>query len=217
MLSRLLFALIGFAALGSASAQQLAYQEGRHYHRIAVAQPTHAPAGKFEVVEVFSYACHACARFQPVIDPWLANLPPDVSFEYVPADFNPGWPLMAKAYYVADALGLHDQTHQAIFNANFVENKPLRTDDDVIAFLARHGKSTDEVSRMAKSVGIQARLAQARKRVIAYGVDSTPTLIVNGKWRISGDGLSSYEEMLAVLKYVLTMDAIAQKSAKPAG
>lgn len=206
MLQRLAFVVASLWCAVAVQAQQAPYLEGKHYFRIATAQPTSTP-GKVEVVEVFSYGCGACARFQPVIDQWAKKAPAQAQFSYMPADFNPGWVLLARAFYAAEALGLHSRSHQAIFDNNFVQNKPLRNADEVIALLGTFGKSTDEVTKAMNSVGVEARMAQAHKRAIAYGIDSTPTLVVNGKWRVNGDGVSSYEEMIAVLNYLIAMEA----------
>ena len=202
----LLLAGLFFAA--ASQAQQGAYQEGRHYFRIPVAQPTHAP-GKLEVVEVFSYGCPACGKFQPYVDEWKKSLPANVQFSYLPADFNAGWPLLARAFYAAQAMGLSDRSHQLIFDTNYVQKKPIRTEDDVVAVLSTLGVAADKVRKTLSSFGIQTKLAQARKRVIAYQIESTPSLVVNGKWRISGDGLTTQAEMIAVLRHVLQLEAAA--------
>ncbi|MDZ4812643.1 MAG: thiol:disulfide interchange protein DsbA/DsbL [Pseudomonadota bacterium] len=202
----LLIAGLFFAAVGQA--QQGPYQEGRHYFRIPVAQPTHA-AGKVEVIEVFSYGCPACSTFQPSVDAWKKTMPSNVHFSYLPADFNAGWPLLARAFYAAQALDLSERSHQRIFDTNYTQKKPIRTEDDVVAVLSSLGVPAEKVRKTLSSFGIQTKLAQARKRVIAYQVESTPSLVVNGKWRISGQGLSSQGEMIAVLKHVLQLEAAA--------
>ncbi len=206
MLRRIVFLLAGLGFAAASLAQQAPYQEGRHYFRIPVAQPTSAP-GKVEVIEVMSYGCPACGRFQPHIDAWKSQLPANVQFGYLPAEFNAGWPLLARAFYVAEVLGLGDRSHQLIFDSNFVHNKPLRNEDEVVALLATLGPSADDVRKTMKSFAVETRLTQARKRVIAYQIDSTPTLVVNGKWRVSSDGMSSHEEMIAVLKYLVQKES----------
>lgn len=207
--------LLGLTA-ATAQAQPTPWQEGRHYARISTPQPTNVPAGKIEVVEIFSYACHACDAFQSFVDGWLARKPDNVVFTYMPADFNAGWPLMARAYYVAEALGLHQQTHQLLFDRNFKLKKPLRTEEDVITLLVEAGGKPEQVRKAMTSVGIQTRLAQAHRRQVAYQLDSTPTLVVNGKYRISGDGLKSHAEMIKVLDYLIQLESLSTASAKPA-
>ena len=44
------------------------WTEGVHYFQVSPPQPTGLPAGKIQVLEIFSYACPGCSRFYPVID-----------------------------------------------------------------------------------------------------------------------------------------------------
>ena len=70
------------AAAGVARADT-AWIEGEHYFALDPAQPTAVPAGKVEIVEVFSYACPACNLFYPVIDKLKATLPPRVKWRFL--------------------------------------------------------------------------------------------------------------------------------------
>lgn len=203
------FAILSLVALIApiAQAQPVPYTEGQHYFRIAPAQPTAAAPGKVEVIEVFSYACHACDAAQPEVDRWKKTMPAEAQFGYLPAAFNSGWELMARAYFAASALGILDKTHQASFDANFKNNKPLVTIDDVANLYATFGKSADEIKAALNSFGVNAKLAQAKKQVIGYGVDSTPTLVVQGKWRITGRAAGSYMEMFKIAEFLIRMEA----------
>src|SRR5436305_14365117 len=60
---------LAFAALGLATGTSYAqaWKEGTNYFAVNPPQPTTVPAGKVEVMEVFSYACPACNAFQPIM------------------------------------------------------------------------------------------------------------------------------------------------------
>lgn len=208
MLGRIALLLAGMALAAAGLAQDAPFQEGRHYFRIPVAQPVSTP-GKVEVIEVFSYACSACSRFQPHIDAWKARMPAQTQFNYLPSSFNVGWPLLARAYYVAEALGLSARSHQLFFDSGFLHNKPVRTEEDVIALLSQLGAPVEDVRKAMHSFGVNAKLTQAQKRIIAFEVDSTPTLIVNGKWRLNSDGVRSHAEMIEVLDYLVQKEVAA--------
>ena len=47
------------------------------------------------------------------------SMPPNVVVDYVPASFNlaEDWPMFQLAYETAKALGVADQTHDAMFDA----------------------------------------------------------------------------------------------------
>ena len=55
---------------------------------------TTVPADKVEVMEIFSYACPFCAKFEPIIDQIERGLPPYAQIVFLPASFIPteDWP-----------------------------------------------------------------------------------------------------------------------------
>ena len=92
--------------------------EGKNYFVIDPAQPTSHP-GKIEVTEVFSYACPACNGFHSTADQIAKSLPPNAVMNYLAASFRPdeNWPVFQRAFYAAQALGVVDKTHDAMFDA----------------------------------------------------------------------------------------------------
>src|SRR5688500_11224978 len=84
MFMRLAALVLTILVAPTACAQSMVerFQEGTHYARIDPPVATTAPAGKVEVVEVFSYACPHCATFQADVDAWRAKAPAGVHFAY---------------------------------------------------------------------------------------------------------------------------------------
>ncbi len=209
--------ILGALALSAVQAQSGPFQEGVHFERIEPAQPTYAAPGKVEVIEVFSYSCHACAATQPAVDSWKKSMPAEVQFSYLPAVFHPSWEVTARGYFAAEALGLLEKSHQASFDANFKVNKPLTSADDVAKLYAGFGSSVDEIKKVMSGFAVNTRIQRARKQIMAYGVDSTPTLIVNGKWRVkSGNAVGSHQGMFNVVNYLVQREAAAAKPAAAA-
>ena len=81
-------AAAALAVAGGARAQGATPVEGKDFVRLPTPAPVAAPAGKVEVVEFFSYGCPHCYSFEPLLEPWVKKLPPDVAFRRVPAAFN---------------------------------------------------------------------------------------------------------------------------------
>lgn len=196
MLKHVLILLAGFAAIGGCQAQgsadaakdaQPALQAGRDYFPINPPQPT--PADHVVVTEVFSYACPHCADFQPYAEELKSKLPKGVQFALLPAVFNAMWEPYARAFYTAQSMGLVDKTHQALFDAIHRDHQPLRTIQDLAnLFYANYGANPGEFLSTATSFVIEGELAQGNQKVHDYQVDATPTLIIDGKYRVVANG-----------------------------
>jgi len=197
------------------------FEAGTHYFLIEPAQPTNlAASGKVEVVEVFSYGCPACFQFNPVAKKLQAALPPNAEFHYVHASFLPAeqWPLFQRAYYTAQILGVAEKAHDAMFTAIWDNgplsiretgtNKPVtRTIEDVAKFYADFGAKPDEFVAVANSFGVNTKMRQADAYVKAHGVDSTPTIVVAGKYRLTGRSAGGADQLVELVKFLVQKES----------
>ena len=117
-MTRILFALARPACRRRVRPRPRAWVAGMHYTVIPT-QRTNVPAGKVEVMEVFSYGCPACNSFRPVMKKLKAALPPNAQLTYLPASWNTAenWPLFQRAYLTAQSLGIADKAHEAMYDA----------------------------------------------------------------------------------------------------
>jgi len=159
---------------------------GQDYEIIEGGQRMTQQAG-VEVAEVFAYWCGGCAHFDPLIDGWKRRLPAGVNFVYVPAVFNPqdSYP---RAYYAAEAAGILERVHPAIFRAIHVERRlrPNASADEIANFLAAYGVSVQEIKSTMDSFAVTTNLNRARTFAERNRVPHTPNLIINGTWRVNG-------------------------------
>ena len=199
------------------------WSEGTHYVRLAPPQQTTVPAGKVEVMEVFSYACPACNAFQPVMEKLRHALPPNAQLTFLPAAFNPAedWPMFQRAYLAAQALGIAERTHQAMFDAVWKSGElavttpgtnrlkdPLPSIADAARFYARvAGVNPQQFIAMANSFGIDSKIRAADAQVLAMHVDSTPTLIVNGKYRVLRDSVTGNDQLIELVNYLVARES----------
>ena len=199
------------------------WSEGTHYVRLAPPQQTTVPAGKVEVMEVFSYACPACNAFLPVMEKLRHALPPNAQLTFLPAAFNPAedWPMFQRAYLAAQALGIAERTHQAMFDAVWKTGElavttpgtnrlkdPLPSIADAARFYARvAGVNPQQFIAMANSFGIDSKIRAADAQVLAMHVDSTPTLIVNGKYRVLRDSVTGNDQLIELVKYLVARES----------
>jgi len=215
-ISALLIVLSGLLGTGACSADGAPaaarqWSAGADYTVIEPAVPT-STGDKVEVVEVFSYACPHCAHFQPYAEELKSKLPAGAQFVLVPAVFNPSWEPFARAFYTAQALGLVDKTHQALFDAIHRDHLPLRDIDSLANWYAGQGANAGNFLSTANSFVIDAKLAHGNDLVKSYGVEATPTLVVNGKYRISANtprGIG-FAEMVQIALQLVQQEAAAK-------
>ncbi|HET7063464.1 MAG TPA: thiol:disulfide interchange protein DsbA/DsbL [Rudaea sp.] len=211
----LIFSLLATAACAADAAPAAARQwvAGSDYLVLDPPQPT-STGGKIEVVEVFSYACPHCAHFQPYIDELKSKLPASAQFVLLPAVFNAAWEPFARAFYTAQALGLVDKTHQALFDALHRDHLPIGSIDALAKFYAGYGADSATFLSTANSFVIEAKMAHGNELVRGYHIEGTPTLIVNGKYRVA---MNSERNIGPADAIQLTLYLVQQEAAKAQG
>ena len=219
MLKHLGFLFAGLLLASTATADEptaaapTTWEAGKHYFVIDPPQPT-TSGDKVEVLEVFSYACPHCAHFQPYAEQVKQSLPDYAAFSYMPAIFNAQWEPYARAFYAAQSLGVLEQTHQALFDALHRDHLPLRTIDDLAGFYAGHGVDKAKFLSSAASFEVESKLQRASEVVRGAGVDGTPSILVAGKYRLSGQSAGGYPQMIQLVDYLVKKEHDAH--AKPA-
>ena len=200
-----LLALLGGLLLTSAcsAAPQAAapYTDGDQYVTLPAPHQRYSPAGKVEVVEVFSYGCIHCAQFAPLAEKLRKSLPGGVVFKLLPAPFSDEWLPFARAYYAADKLGVVEQTHLELFVEKFAQHYPLNTLDDLADFYARHGVDRNAFMRLANSPEATDQLKKDLALIQHWQVDGTPTIVVDGKYRSAN--VHSLDELAALTQWLV--------------
>lgn len=216
MLTRLLaaaaFALASVSACAQGGVEQ--YQAGVHYFPVDPPQPT-SSGDKVEVVEVFSYACIHCAHFEPHVQAWKQKKPAEAAFVYLPAVFNASWETMARAYYAGEVLGIAEKAHQDLFDGIHVR-RDVRNLEDIAKIYAKYGKTEQQFLDATKSFAVEMKINRAKQMVPRYGVDGTPTVIVAGKYRVTGGSAGGMEKIFDVVNFLVAKEAAAAKAAPAA-
>ncbi|RMD77880.1 MAG: thiol:disulfide interchange protein DsbA/DsbL [Gammaproteobacteria bacterium] len=198
----LLLLLLALLAPWTAGAGELV--EGRDYRRIVPAQPTDAPPGQVEVVELFWYGCPHCHRFEPYLERWLAHKPEGVHFRRMPATFNRLWILHARAYYTAQALGVLERIHRPLFEAIHVLKRRLDSKERLRAFFAEHGVRPEDFDAVWGSFAVEARVRRAEEMTRRYRVHGTPSLVIDGRYIVDGDNAGGdFNRMLEIAQELI--------------
>ncbi len=212
----LLFALL---VLFVAPAHAVNWTEGQDYFVITPAQSTSVPAGKVEVLEVFSYGCPACNNFQPTVQLLKQNLPSNAPLAFLPAAFSApeDWPMFQRAYFTAQALGIAERTHQQMYDAVWKNGElqtffpgtgrlksPLPSIEDAARLYARWtGIKAEDFLAMAHSFGVDMKMRAADAQILAMQVPSTPCIVVAGRYRVNSDSVRTPERLIELVRYLV--------------
>jgi thiol:disulfide interchange protein DsbA len=215
---RSLALIAAFLVPGLAAAQLPAGapRQGVDYEVISPAQATFGPPGKIEVAEVFSYHCPACADFNPSFERWKANAPADVRVTYVHAAFGGAIDNLARGFYAAETLGATERTHTPFFRAFHVERKiATGSIDEVADVYAGLGLERKKVLDTMNSFGVTSKVNRAKQFAQRTGANSTPTVIVAGKYRLNATREGGWEGLLRTVDYLVARER-ASAPARPA-
>ena len=206
LLLTLLFALC--AAVPALAQERDGLVSGRDYVVIPGGAPLQPAKGKIEVVEVFAYWCHVCNEFQPTLAQWQRRLPADVAFRYLPGAFTQN-DAAARAYFAAASLGALARTHEPTYRALHVEQSlPARgaSLDEYATLYAGFGLDRAQVLAAMRSPETDAQMDAARRFIMAAGVQGTPTIIVNGRYRVIG---RSFGDLLRITDLLVARERAA--------
>ncbi len=183
---------------------------GVDYVEIAGGQPFAPESGRIEVAEVFSYTCPHCAQFEPLVMAWRARQPADVKFVAVPGPFAANPVPFAQAFYAAESMGLLGKSHAAVFNALHIDHSLDYRDaspEKLGQFYARFGADPQQFAAAMKSFAVDAKVKRAMQFITKSGVDGTPAVVVNGRYRVTGKTL---EDTLRIATHLVARERAAR-------
>ena len=114
--------------------------------------------------------------------------------------------MFQRAYLTAQSMGVADKAHDAhvrrhldhaVSSASPIPSRTasspqLPSIEDIASFYQRvTGVKPADFVAASKSFGVDLKMRQADSQIIAMQVSSTPTLVVNGKYRVNNDNLTT--------------------------
>ncbi len=161
------------------------------------------------VYEFFGYTCPHCFHFEPFLDKWIADKPDYAVLKRVPLNFQPAWAIFQQAFLTAETMGIIDQTHKQLFKALHEEHKRFRTIDELAAW---YGSEADIEKEAFLSTAESFILDSAQRKADNMGfkmqITGTPSLVVNGKYKVSNK-IKDKDETIKVLKYLVKKEALS--------
>jgi thiol:disulfide interchange protein DsbA len=192
------------------------YQEGLHYFLIDGAPA--ASSGPMELVEAFSYLCSHCNTFEPYIGAWKKRKPEGVEFRRIPVVFGRGsWELYARGYVTAEMMNVGEEAHNAMMDRLWKEKNMMRSMEELAEFYSQFGVDKEKFLATSGSFAVEARLKKDQQKVQSYGITGTPSLVLNGKYRIAGSAaVPSFDVMLDVVDFLIEAESAGTQESSAA-
>jgi protein dithiol oxidoreductase (disulfide-forming) len=177
-------------------------QAGKEFKLIS--PPLASPKDKIEVIEFFSYGCNHCNDFHPLITPWAAKLPKDVSFRRVPVSFNrPEWTRLSRIYYALEATGDLAKLDAAVFIAIHEQRVQFKSDEAVVAWATSKGVDGKKFADAMNAFSMAAKIQRADQDASTARISGVPSIVVDGRYLINNEAVGGYEELLKLTDAVI--------------
>jgi thiol:disulfide interchange protein DsbA len=119
------------------------------------------------------------------------------------------------AYLTAQTLGIANMTHEAMYDAvwttgelatmdgNTLKSRMPTIEDAARFYQKQAGVPAAKFLETAKSFGVDTQVRHDEDLMKAYGIDRTPTLIVNGKYRVTVQEAGGPTQMVDVVNFLV--------------
>ena len=194
------------------------YKEGEQYTVV-----NEKITSKPEVREYFSFYCPHCFKFEPIMSDVKKSLPDNTKFEMNHVDFlRAASPkvqgLLSKAIVVAKQMKMEKKLVTAIFNYIQVQRAIITSEKDIRNVFVLNGADGDKFDKLMASFSVNSKAKLMKKNQNYFSkkkgpdgkpyLNSVPTVIVNGKYKINPAGLDK-DNFIAdynkIVSYLLTL------------
>lgn len=139
---------------------------------------------KVQILFFFSFACHGCEVLHTPFTEWVTQQQKNPNNKTVihiyPVSFNAQWQMLAKMYYVMEALDLNKNLSTAVFTAIHKNGIKLWEPAVMKKFFTQHGVAAEQFDAAYNAFGVKMQANRADELSKAYGIVITPNIIVNG-------------------------------------
>ena len=222
------FVLSVLVLLNAGIASSAEYEEGKHYKLIensnesqvdeqadttedstdetvdSITPVDESSSNEISVVEYFSYGCTHCYRLEQFIDAWLETKNEEVTFSRVAVPTRDDWIPYARAYYIAEDLGILEKVHSLIFRAIYANKQPMGQK----RLLKRMFTGVAEVEpekfeEVWASDRIPKKIQNAVIEMRDLGVNASPTIVVAKKYLITPETAGDLGFMFDIVDFLV--------------
>ena len=178
--------------------------KGTHYEELSTPIPTNVGPDKIEVTDVFWYGCPQCFAFEPMIGYWGNLAKGDLVFSRSPIVWNDITETHARIYYTAEALKIGNEIHEAAYSAIHEKGNPLRSEEQIRALFKLQGVTEEKFAQTWNSPSVSSAVEMARDRTENYELEKVPSVIVNGRYRVTlNEDVPTFRDMIIVVNLLI--------------
>jgi len=183
------------------------FVDGIHYRTLE--RPIDQASAAITVSEFFWYGCSHCENFEPILGRWRSQQASDVVVERIPAVWNKAMQLHAKIYFVANRLNVLERLHPQLFEhimALRVESSIDKHRQQLAEIFADHGIDAKRFNAELDAPETQQQLQRAMAAMEDAQINSTPTLMVNGRYVVISRSANSAEQLMAIVDFLVARE-----------
>ena len=173
-------ALIGFEAPSHAADY---FANGQEVDQVVTPGRVQS-TGQVEAVEFFWYGCPYCARFEPLLEDWVQQLPDNVAFIRLPASWNDSMTVQQRLYFTLAKLNRLD-LHPAVFKAIHERHQPLNTPVQIEKWAADQKINRSQWRSAFNSAQVTQQVNGAQAAFQRFELSGVPAMVINGKYVIN--------------------------------
>jgi len=173
------------------------FSENEHYEVLDT-----SVSSEPEIIEYFSFYCMACYRFEPIAKELAATFPDAFKKSHTSGlSPKPGMgSQMTQAYALALMLNKEQAISESIFEQQFGQRESVDSVEKLQDIFVQAGVSQEQFKRGFNNFSVKARAKQMEKAVRDKNITGTPTLVVNGKYKILMSGFRDSDDLIGDLK-----------------
>jgi protein dithiol oxidoreductase (disulfide-forming) len=187
------------------------WRVGVNYDPVVPVQPTVAPRGQVEVLEVFWLGCPHCYALEPYLRSWLKDKPSYVDFVRVPVMWGPVHRLHAQLFYTLEALHRDDLVEKA-FDTIHQDGNPLigtnvqDTFEKQRDWAKANGIEPQAFATAYNSPEVKTDLEHAQEITDRYHVEGVPFVAVGGKFSSDVGKAGGDEQLIQLISDLAAFD-----------
>ena len=189
------------------------FVEGEHFVALDSAERSVDVLNRVTAWVFYMWSCYFCYEFEDELSEWIERQDTDrINVVRVPVQWNPVVELHARAFYASRLLGVESQVHDAFFETIHERNDILASRDEIADLFARLGIDRAAFDDVFESELVTAELRRGRELAARFGIDATPTVVVDGLFETSPALAGSHEATVEVLDWLVARSREARAS-----